>query len=822
MKNKYLNFFIILLIILINFQGLNAKPGPSIPITLANQAAIDAFSSNYPGITSISGDLLIGDFSSACIQTDITNLNGLLQIASVSGNIKIHKTILTNLTGLNNLQSVNGFIALTDNSVLESIDGLEGLNTLGGFIIGFDNYNLTDIDALLNLSYIGGDVVIYSDGFTELNGFSNITSIAGSLSIACNGLLNLDAFSNLSNIDGNLTLDENYSLLDINGLSSLVSVNGNLHISNNYSLNNLDGLSSLASINGCIFINNNVNLVSIEGLAGINSATIDYKNDFDPPGQDIMIKYNPQLSVCDVLSICTALGLPGTTYSIEGNAPGCLEGALNCTGVICTGLTYPANGSDNIPVNSTLTWANSLNATGYKISIGLTPSGSEIIDSLDIGNSLTYTPLTYLPCGTKIYVRIMPYRNNGEAAGCIEESFLTESVIASVNEHREICSGTPTLLSSSGGNNYHWYPDTGLNDPYIQNPVASPLVSTSYTVTVSNMRGCSDTAMTVVNVNIPPVPNASGIAESGNNFNNGVALANPSGGKSPYNYLWSNGKNTKTILNLNPGEYIVTVTDANYCSSIDTVMIDEFICPELELISQIKDISCFNVCDGSIAILNVNNSSTPISYLWNTGSDSISIKNLCAGNYSIAISDAKNCSLNESFVLIQPSEMIISVDSVQNLSGTRKGFILISTNNTATCKYIWTGPNNFMSTDKDIFNLEAGCYSLVISDTLSNCETDTTICISDLTSSQSQYTVQDISVYPNPAKDLFWIDLANIQLSETEIKIYDISGKNQVYEINGIISPLVRIDTMNLDSGIYVIRIKKDSHFEFRKLIVIK
>jgi hypothetical protein len=822
MKIKNIRFFYLFVAIFVNLQTINAKATTISTITLATQAAIDAFPLNYPGTTSISGDLLIGDFRSACTDLDITNLNGLMQLTSIGGNLKIHKTLLTDLIGLDNLESVNGFISLTSNSLLESLNGFQNINSIGGLFLGYDNWALTNSDALLNLTSINGNVAIYCDGFTDLNGLSNITSISGGLSLGCNGLINLNGLSNLTSLGGELRLDENYSLTNIDQLSNLTSIDGNLYINDNHSLEDLNGLSGLTTINGCIYLNQNDNLSSIEGIANINPETIKYIFDPNFPGEDIMIKNNPLLSGCAVLSICTALGLPGTTYSIENNATGCLESALNCVGVFCTGLSYPSDQAENINVNTNISWSNSINAAGYKLSLGLTPGGTEILNNLDLGNNTSYDSPSNFPCGTQIYVRIRPYRNNETAIGCLEQTFFTETIKAVAGSDQLICKGSSTVLNSSGGSVYNWYPATGLNDSNIANPIANPSSSTIYTVTVSNERGCSDTARTVINVNQPPVPNISGIAETGNNFNNGVAMVNPIGGKSPYSYLWSNGKTTKTILNLNPGQYKVTVSDANNCISTDSVVIDKFICPVLSLNKQFTNNSCYNSCNGTAKIINVTNGVSPINYLWNNGIISDSLNNICAGQYNVTVSDAKNCSVTDSLLITQPSAIIVTIDSLQNFKPDNKGFIRISTNDTGMVTYTWTGPNGFTSSDEDIFNLNAGCYSLILVDTATTCQTDTLVCISDLTSVQNFKEQNDIIIYPNPAKDYIFLDLGNNRTSNSEIKIFDVSGMIQLVDIKELTNSEFRISTRILDNGIYIIQIKQDSNVKFRKLIIAK
>jgi gliding motility-associated-like protein len=79
------------------------------------------------------------------------------------------------------------------------------------------------------------------------------------------------------------------------------------------------------------------------------------------------------------------------------------------------------------------------------------------------------------------------------ATGSIHVIILgTEDVTAGPSQ--SICKGKSIQLDASGGTNYVWTPATGLSDPKIANPKATPLAPTIYTVTVTNGFGCSDSA----------------------------------------------------------------------------------------------------------------------------------------------------------------------------------------------------------------------------------------------------------------------------------------------------------------------------------------
>ena len=88
----------------------------------------------------------------------------------------------------------------------------------------------------------------------------------------------------------------------------------------------------------------------------------------------------------------------------------------------CVAITSPANGATGV-MSSTITWENSVDATGYNISVGTTPGGTDVLNSFDVGNVLTYN-LTTTP-GTTYYVTVYPYNAFGAATGCSEISFTT-------------------------------------------------------------------------------------------------------------------------------------------------------------------------------------------------------------------------------------------------------------------------------------------------------------------------------------------------------------------------------------------------------------
>ncbi len=110
----------------------------------------------------------------------------------------------------------------------------------------------------------------------------------------------------------------------------------------------------------------------------------------------------------------------------------------------------------------------------------------------------------------------------------------------------------------------------------ISNPVASPSSTTTYTVTVTNANGCSNTDEVTVNVNSAgPTADASQytILSTGKS----VKLnANATGGSGNYSFYWQGLGNSVAYIVTPWGSttYTLIVTDSNGCSDSDTVVLN--------------------------------------------------------------------------------------------------------------------------------------------------------------------------------------------------------------------------------------------------------
>ncbi|MCB0516702.1 MAG: hypothetical protein KDD49_11610, partial [Bacteroidetes bacterium] len=137
-----------------------------------------------------------------------------------------------------------------------------------------------------------------------------------------------------------------------------------------------------------------------------------------------------------------------------------------------------------------------------------------------------------------------------------------------------ICVGGSAQINASGGTNYSWSPTTGLSNPYIANPIASPSVTTTYIVTVTNGNGCSDTDQVVVQVGNNLSVNA---GSDVNVCGTSTVQLNATGGGSTYSWSPSTGLSNPNIANptatvSQTTTYTVTSTNGS-CTASDQVTI---------------------------------------------------------------------------------------------------------------------------------------------------------------------------------------------------------------------------------------------------------
>jgi hypothetical protein len=238
--------------------------------------------------------------------------------------------------------------------------------------------------------------------------------------------------------------------------------------------------------------------------------------------------------------------------------------------------------------------------------------------------------------------------------------------------------------------------------------------SGTFTVTVTDDAGVIEIATATITEPTPVVINLINL----NNVTcfsagNGSINISPSGGVSPYTYLWNNGATVEDRVSLAPGLYTVLVTDDNGCSTNATYQITG---PSLLTcnVSTIKAISCFGSSDGS-AIINTNSGGTqPYTYTWSNGQTTQIATGLSAGLTLVTVTDANNCNSICGVNMQQPVLLAVNYTqtNVSTTGGSNGAIDVTVSGGSQPFTYLW----NDGVTTQDRNNLIADTYILTVTD----------------------------------------------------------------------------------------------------------
>jgi hypothetical protein len=279
--------------------------------------------------------------------------------------------------------------------------------------------------------------------------------------------------------------------------------------------------------------------------------------------------------------------------------------------------------------------------------------------------------------------------------------------------------GSATVTASGGTRpySYSWAPSGG-NDS-----TATALAAGSYTVTVTDISGC--TATRTFTITEPPALTASSSQTdaSCSGSCDGSATVTPSGGTPGYTYAWApSGGTDSTASGLCAGTYTVTVTDMNGCIITHTLTITEP--PLLQVSSTVTHNLCAGDSAGAIDIT-VSGGVPPYSFSWSTGATTEDESGLPAGIYIIVVTDSSSCTVIDTAMVNDPPALALSAAVTHaGCHGDSTGAIDITVTGGA-------GPYTFSwstgSADEDQGGLAAGVYIVAVTDSNGCMLTDTII-----------------------------------------------------------------------------------------------
>ncbi len=244
------------------------------------------------------------------------------------------------------------------------------------------------------------------------------------------------------------------------------------------------------------------------------------------------------------------------------------------------------------------------------------------------------------------------------------------------------------------------------------------LAAGDYTVTITDANGCTTSKPVTVETDVSTITVTPVITNTTCTASIGAINLTVSGGTAPYTYSWSNGATTEDITGLAAGDYTVTITDANGCTTSKPVTVET----DVSTIT-VTPVITNTTCTASIGAINltVSGGTAPYTYSWSNGATTEDITGLAAGDYTVTITDANGCTTSKPVTVGSDNVNFTVTPVVTNTTCTASigAIALIVSGGTAPYTYLW----NNGATTPNINGLAAGTYTLTITD-VNGCTTN--------------------------------------------------------------------------------------------------
>ncbi len=425
-------------------------------------------------------------------------------------------------------------------------------------------------------------------------------------------------------------------------------------------------------------------------------------------------------------TLATATGLAAGTYSVL------VTDAKGCT------TSSPVTITEPLGMTATTSQTDvfcSGDSTGTATVVATGGIGSYIYswNTVPIQNSSTATNLK-----AGIYsVTIL----DGNSCSITKQVTITEpnGIVTSISSQTNVdCFGNNTgaaTILAIGGNgllSFSWN-----TIPVVTTATATGLAAGIYNVTVTDANGCSK-IQTVTITQPAAIVITTDVTKNVSCFGNanGSIAITITGGTPNYTFAWTKNGNpyatTEDLVNLSPGNYVVTVSDVNNCAlKSATFAITEPPVLAVNLVNK-TDILCFGDSTGAINT-NITGGTLPYTYTW-TGpngftSSAQNLVTILAGTYNLKVTDNLGCSVNLSPVTItQTPEIIITATTTPIICyGANNGSIRIAiSGGNSPYQITWSnlGSGTFQN------NLSSGNYLITVTDAL-NCVKTLNVNIAD-------------------------------------------------------------------------------------------
>jgi hypothetical protein len=396
----------------------------------------------------------------------------------------------------------------------------------------------------------------------------------------------------------------------------------------------------------------------------------------------------------------------------------------------------------------------------------------------------------------------------------------TKSIAVTVNPlpivdaglNASTCSNKKIQLAATGATAYGWAPAQTLNDSTIVNPMANPSVTTTYTVTGTNVNGCKNKDS--VKITVLPVP----LVDAGTDTNICKNTTIQLKGKIGNTCVWHPGKGLSDSTVANPTialqtttTYTLNSTALNGCSNTDTVKI--LVLP-LPIINAGSDQS---VCKTTTVQLYATGG---ITYIWSPGAtltDS-TVYNPMANpsvttSYTLTGISNAGCKSNDTIKIT-----VLPLPAIPTL--TQKGDTLICTSGYFAYQWYLNNISIPGATNSELKYVSNGVYYVSVSNNTGCSSNSAELTVNDVGIEENKASFS-VNVFPNPTIDEMTLELNFSQTENVIVNIINATGQkiysSQLKQVSGLYRK--SIDLKEIPNGIYYLQIVADK-ITLRKKII--
>ncbi len=367
-----------------------------------------------------------------------------------------------------------------------------------------------------------------------------------------------------------------------------------------------------------------------------------------------------------------------------------------------------------------------------------------------------------------------------------------------------VCYGDTAIVNAAGGVKYNWWNgDTTSSIKIFYTGIGT--YNNYGHVTGVDVHGCVPQNSAYFNLTVNQLPNV--YLTSTTSWGSTIcALTTPTlTGNGASTYAWSDGATTaiNTPSPTDTTTYVVIGTDANGCTGKDSILINVYALPTINVVS-----TATAICVGSTTTLTASGTAT--SYTWNTSATtaSVVVTPTTTAAYTVTGTDANGCE--------NTAVSTMTINALPNNATTLNGVVITATQVGATYQWINCANNTAITgaTTQSYTATVNGNYKVRVSN--GTCS-DTSACVSVTTVGIDTYlNTTGVSVYPNPSNGTFVV--TTTEHTKT-ILVTDILG-NEILAVTPNNNTTTTISLNTQANGIYFVKIITDNAQIIKRMVI--